>query len=1360
MNAIRNVARRIARLFHAIALATCALPVSAQVNTWSWQPASGYPGKWHETLVWTAPACCPNSYPNSATADARMLPYSPGYVGAADLDGGTYTVNRLRFTNISTSGGNFTLTGHGGKLQLRGTTPYIQTGTQGGVFARIVGTTLDLADHTRFDMTVADDGLVVEAGSSVVMASGATTFDKTGPGVLVLAGSSAGQIALQAGTVAVQGNHAGGVSTAGGTDFGGAGQVGGATTIVGGAALHPGTYDVAWHGFGTGTLTFGSSLTMQSGSTFVVYVDGATNYSRAAVAGAVSIGGAQLTVSVATPPPAGTALRIIDKQGSGAVSGTFAGLPEGSVFSAGGGAAFRINYAAGTGNDVVLTAIAPPTVTTVAPAAGPAAGGQSVTITGTNLTGATAVRFGGTAATAFTVDSATQITATTPAHAAGAVAVAVTTPGGTGSKANAYTYVAAPTVTTVAPAAGPAAGGQSVTITGTNLTGATAVSFGGTAATAFTVNSATQITATTPAHATGAVTVAVTTPGGTGSKANAYTYVAAPTVTTVAPAAGPAAGGQSVTITGTNLTGATAVSFGGTAATAFTVNSATQITATTPAHAAGATTVAVTTPGGSGSKADAYTYVAAPTVTDVAPAQGPSSGGTQVTITGTNFAGATGVRFGGSVATFSVDSATRITATAPAHAAGAVAVTVSSPGGDGSLPGAYTYVAAPTVTGVAPDRGPVVGGTEVVVTGTDLAGASAVSFGGTPAMAFTVDSATRITAFAPAHAAGVVDIVVTTTGGASAVTEADRYTYVAPRRCHVRAGASGANDGSSWADAYTDLQAALAEAGCAEIWVARGVYRPVVPADPAEVTAAERAVSFRQRPLTALYGGFAGSEDALDQRDPAAQPTVLSGDLAGDDAGAVDGVDPLVPMDASADENSLHVLVMGGPGLPIDAATVLDGFILTGGHADGSGADGNGGALACDGRGAGNACSPTLARVVFSGNYAALDGGALHADGSDGGDASPVVDQALFRGNRAGCGGGASFVNGAGTNSPVIAHSTFVGNTASAAGGALCLRSATGGSGTPQLANVSFSGNVAGAGPGSGNGGAIHALAESAGALHPQIRNVTISGNHAGLDGGAIHLATLDGGVAAASLGNVVLWDDSATGAGPEVALAGGATATLAYGVVEGGCPAGVACSGAVITADPRLGALAGNGGATPTQLPGAGSSAVDAGDDATCEADDQRGLARPQGAHCDLGAVEAGPPSLTLVLDQAGPAWVTYGEVIDYVVRLVNGGEGAATNLVVQATFGGGADIGNTQWQCIPGSIGATCTAAGNGPINDSVTIPPGVSVTWLIHVPVSTSTLAGTLDFSFGAKGVPALHDRATIVLFRDGFEAGDSP
>ncbi len=57
-------------------------------------------------------------------------------------------------------------------------------------------------------------------------------------------------------------------------------------------------------------------------------------------------------------------------------------------------------------------------------------------------------------------------------------------------------------------------------------------------------------------------------------------------------------------------------------------------------------------------------------------------------------------------------------------------------------------------------------------------------------------------------------------------------------------------------------------------------------------------------------------------------------------------------------------------------------------------------------------------------------------------------------------------------------------------------------------------------------------------------------------------------------------------------------------------------------------------------------------------------------------------------------------------------------------------------------------------------MTVPPGVSVAWLIHVPVSTATVAGTLDFSFDAAALQALHDSATIVLFRDGFDgAGQS-
>src|SRR4029077_5901692 len=146
----------------------------------------------------------------------------------------------------------------------------------------------------------------------------------------------------------------------------------------------------------------------------------------------------------------------------------------------------------------------PPAVANVNPNTGPTQGGTSVTITGTNFSGATAVSFGSNAAASFTVNSATQITATSPAGI-GTVDVTVTTPGGTSatSTADQFTYVPAPalapTVTNINPNTGPTSGGPSVTITGTNFSSAAAVRFGSNAAASFTVNSATQITATSPA---------------------------------------------------------------------------------------------------------------------------------------------------------------------------------------------------------------------------------------------------------------------------------------------------------------------------------------------------------------------------------------------------------------------------------------------------------------------------------------------------------------------------------------------------------------------------------------------------------------------------------------------------------------------------------------------------------------------------------------------------------------------------------------------------------------------------------------------------------------------------------------------
>ncbi len=195
-----------------------------------------------------------------------------------------------------------------------------------------------------------------------------------------------------------------------------------------------------------------------------------------------------------------------------------------------------------------------PAVTSVSPTSGPLAGGTSVTILGTGFSGATAVDFGTVAATNLDVVSTTQITATSPAEAAGTVDVTVQGPGGTlaTSSADQFTYVAAPAVTAISPAAGPTNGGTAVTITGSGFTGATAVDFGTVAATNLDVVSDTEVTATSPAG-TGTVDVTVTTPGGESatSTADEFTYMS---VTAVSPSAGPLAGGTTVTITGTGFT--------------------------------------------------------------------------------------------------------------------------------------------------------------------------------------------------------------------------------------------------------------------------------------------------------------------------------------------------------------------------------------------------------------------------------------------------------------------------------------------------------------------------------------------------------------------------------------------------------------------------------------------------------------------------------------------------------------------------------------------------------------------------------------------------------------------------------------
>jgi len=351
-----------------------------------------------------------------------------------------------------------------------------------------------------------------------------------------------------------------------------------------------------------------------------------------------------------------------------------------------------------TGSSSGGTSVLLPTVTGISPAIGPVGGGTSVIVTGTNLTVANNVKFGGQANTTggMTVTSATSITVTSPSGSAGTVDITVTTPGGTSaiSPADQFTYAGVPTVTGIAPPTGPTTGVTGVTITGTNLIGATAVTFGGTGQPTFTVGGGgTTITLNTLAHTAGLVNVIVTTPNGTATGTGAYTFIDPPTFGSIAPQTGPTTGGTGVTITGTNLIGATAVTFDSASATILT-NTATQITATTPGHAAtGPVNVLVITPNGTATGTVVYTYAGIPTVSGIIPASGPIAGGTFVTITGTDLIGATSVTFGGTgQPTFTVGgSGTTITLNTPAHAAGAVNVMVTTPNGTVTGAGAYTY---------------------------------------------------------------------------------------------------------------------------------------------------------------------------------------------------------------------------------------------------------------------------------------------------------------------------------------------------------------------------------------------------------------------------------------------------------------------------------------------------------------------------------------------------------------------------------------------------------------------------------------------------------------------------------------------
>lgn len=204
--------------------------------------------------------------------------------------------------------------------------------------------------------------------------------------------------------------------------------------------------------------------------------------------------------------------------------------------------------------------------------------------------------------------------------------------------------------------------------------------------------------------------------------------------------------------------------------------------------------------------------------------------------------------------------------------------------------------------------------------------------------------------------------------------------------------ATGANDGSSWANAYTNLQDALASLAD-EIWVAAGTYRPAPGGG-------DRNATFQLPSGRALYGGFVGGETNRVQRNPALNKTILSGDLLGDDGANW----------ANTTDNSFHVLTATN----VDATAALDGFTIAGGNSSDHGA----------GLRFQNA-SPTLANCVVVTNLATFGAGISLVD------SAPLITNCTFSGNVAWSGrGGAIYSQSSAPLTNVIRNCRFLANQA------------------------------------------------------------------------------------------------------------------------------------------------------------------------------------------------------------------------------------------------------------------------------------------------------------------------------------------
>ena len=544
---------------------------------------------------------------------------------------------------------------------------------------------------------------------------------------------------------------------------------------------------------------------------------------------------------------------------------------------------------------------------------------------------------------------------------------------------------------------------------------------------------------------------------------------------------------------------------------------------------------------------------------------------------------------------------------------------------------------------------------------------------------------------------GFYNVTANTTGATPQIeftllNSLNGYFFAAPA-------AEGSADCSSW-EATCTLQTALTFSfNRSEIWVEAGLHTPGIT----------RTDTFALKSGVVVYGGFAGTETSRDERDWATNVTTLSGDIG-------------IPDDNS--DNSYHVVT----GSRTDNTAVLDGFTITGGNAigDPNSTNVNGGGMYNDqgsptlmnlnfndnygwARGGGmyntGNSNPTLTNVTFRSNWTSSNGGGIYNSQSN-----PVLMNVAFYDNTATHSGGGMFNS---ESSPTLTNITFSGNSASSMGGGmsnsdsiLVLKNVTfrnntahGGGGMHNyhgsltLTNVTFSGNSATYGGGMSNDLCISL----------SLTNVTFSGNSATEDGGGMYNYKIDN--IHGSIKNVIMWGDSAS-TGNEIYNDGGRP-NISTSNVQG-CGGSEdwteACGvdgGGNIDADPLLGVLGDYGGFTQTLPLLPGSAAIDTGGVSICPEEDQRGITRPQGAGCDMGAYESrgftltkvsGDEQITLVNTAfAEPLVVGVGSTVDEPV------DGGVVTFTAPAS-GASTDPPINEATISAGKVSQSLTANGEG--------------------------------------------------------------